>query len=96
MKQQIVTSRSLDAMRTARKRLRAALFRLPVFNTFGCILENRDTDSCNITLWFIPKRGAGAVYARHSSLADPGLHIGPSLLPRVANATFAKGYFDER
>jgi hypothetical protein len=91
MKLKIVTSQSLDARRTALKRLRATLFRLPVFNTFGCILENGDADSCSITLPFIPKRGAGAVYARHASLADAGLRIGPSLLPRVANATFAKG-----
>lgn len=88
-----VTSTRIGASNTAPKVLLAALSRLPVFNTFGCILEMREAGSCNITLPFPPKRGAGAVYVRHASLADPGPHIGPPLLPRVANATFAKGVF---
>lgn len=93
MKLQIVTRTRIEASNTAPKVLLCALFRLPVLNTLSCILEIGEPASCNITLAFLPERGAGAVNMRHASLADAGLHFGPSLLPRVANATFAKGVF---
>lgn len=90
---QIVTTARIGETDTAPKVLLCTLFRLPVFNTFGCILEIGEMGSCNIMIAHSPKRGAGAVYARHASLADPEPHIGSPLLPRVANATFAKGRF---
>lgn len=93
MNMQRVTTKSISASEPAPKVLRCIYFRLPVLNTCGCILEIREPDACNITLWCPPERGAGAVNACHASLADAGLHFGPSLLPRVANATFAKGRF---
>lgn len=72
----------------------SAALRLRSINTSGCILDTKGNEAgIDFTSPPSPKRGAGAVYLRQSSLVDSGLRIGPCSLPRDANATFAKGGF---
>lgn len=64
-------------------------------NTFGCTMEIRDMGSRNITLLYSAIRGADTPPVHHARLVGSGPRNGLSFLSCAANATFARGDFDD-
>ena len=64
-------------------------------NTFGCTMEIRGMGSRNIASLYSAIRGAAAPPVHHARLVGSGPFYGLSFLSCAANATFAKGDFND-